>query len=102
MSDIAMLAVWSLVVGLVAGVALHASIPVERRTGVTRWCLAVGAFAIGSVGVAISMGVDVATRSTALGLGFAGAPALVAGVVMLALARLKKEAPSRSGDRPDV
>jgi hypothetical protein len=86
-SDIAMLAVWSLAVGIIAGVAVHASIPAERRAGITRWCLAVGAFAVGAVGVATSIGADVATRSTALGLGFAGAPALVAGVLMLALAR---------------
>ena len=102
MSDILGLVTWGVIGGLIAGITLHSASPVTRRASVVGWCLTVGAIAAIFFGVAVAVGASIVPTRAVLGLGIVGFPALVAGVVMLALGRLKKSVPRPVGESADV
>ena len=101
-NDFLGLATWGVIAGLIAGVTVHSASSVARRASIVRWCLIVGVVAAVFFGGAVAVGATVVPTRGVMGVGIVGFPALVAGVVLLALARLKKSTPSRTRESPDV
>lgn len=99
MDDIASLAVWGLIAGLVASVLVHFNVRGPDRARVMRWCLALGALSLTLVGVVAALGGGALMTRGALGAGYVGFPALVVGAYLWASRHSKHE---RVGGESDV
>jgi hypothetical protein len=100
MDDIAGLAIWGLVAGLVASVVVHFNVRGAHRARVMQWCLTLGAISVVLVGVVAAVGGSAVLTRGALGAGYVGLPALVLGVFLWASRNTKRQMGSERG--PDV
>ncbi|MCW5964083.1 MAG: hypothetical protein KIT83_08595 [Bryobacterales bacterium] len=90
MSDIGNFAVWSVVAGVIAGVAFHATIRGVSRRNIVGMLLAFGLMTLVLVALVTATGMTGRIERRAWNYAILGFPMVVAGIVMLALGRIWK------------